>query len=54
MNNPSANRLLLVAGLVLFIIASLLGFQVFGNATAFDLFGLTDAGLACWIAAALV
>lgn len=52
--NPSLNRALLVAGLVLFVIASLLAFQVFGSATIGDLFGLTDAGLACWIAAALV
>lgn len=40
-----------VAALVLFIIGSLLAFQVFGNATILDVLGLGLAGLACWCAA---
>lgn len=40
-----------VAALVLFIIGSLLAFNVFGNATLADLLGLGLAGLACWCAA---
>jgi hypothetical protein len=44
---------LLVAGLVLFIIAALLAFSVFGTVTLSSVLGLIAAGLACWIAAAL-
>jgi archaellum component FlaG (FlaF/FlaG flagellin family) len=43
----------LIAGLVLFIIAALLAFSVFGAVTLPTLLGLVAAGLACWIAAAL-
>lgn len=45
------DNLLRVAALVLFTIGALLAFNVFGNATIGDLFGLTLAGLACWCAA---
>lgn len=44
---------LLVAGLVLFVIAALLAFSVFGTASLATLLGLIAVGLACWIAAAL-
>jgi hypothetical protein len=42
--------ILRVAALVLFIIGSLLAFQVFGNATVGQLFGILMAGLAAWVA----
>jgi len=45
--------LLRVAALVLFIIGGLLAFNVFGNATIGDLFGLELAGLACWVASGI-
>ncbi len=51
---PNTNRLFLVAALVLFIIGALLAFSVFGHATVADLIGLGLAGLACWVASALV
>lgn len=47
------DRVLLVAGLVLFIIAALLAFSVIGAASLASVLGLIAAGLACWIAAAL-
>lgn len=48
------DNLLRVAALVLFIIGALLAWNVFGNATIPDLFGLTLAGLACWCASSVV
>lgn len=45
--------LLRVAALVLFIIGGLLAFNVFGNATIGDLFGLTLSGLACWVSSGI-
>ena len=47
------SSLLRVAALVLFIIGALLAFNVFGNATLADLFGLELAGLACWVASGI-
>ena len=48
------DNLLRVAALVLFIIGALLSWNVFGNATLIDLFGLALAGLACWCASTVV
>jgi len=45
--------LLRVAALVLFIIGALLAWNVFGNATILDLFGLGFSGLACWVASGI-
>ena len=42
-----------MAALVLFIIGGLLAFNVFGNATIGDLFGLELSGLACWVASGI-
>jgi hypothetical protein len=47
------DRVLLVAGLVLFIIAALLAFSVIGAVSLATVLGLIAVGLACWIAAAL-